>query len=336
MDTLTGKDLKENTDENFLVCQKKIAKVNSEINKHVYGQEEVIEQIIISLLCGGHALIIGLPGLAKTRIVNFMGLILGLETKRVQFTPDLMPGDILGTEVLEEFKKSSEFFKFLKGPIFCQLLLADEINRASPRTQSALLQAMQEKKVTIAGKDYILPKPFHVLATQNPIDQEGTYPLPEAQLDRFLLNIQIKYPDIKSEEKILLLSSADDTIKPKNILNYKDILDFQKLIRDIPVGKSIIDYILHIISSTRPETSNIKSVKENILWGPSPRASLSLLAASKARAFLQNRYSPSKFDVKSLINPVLSHRINLNISAKAEDVKLKDILDDVAERIDQQ
>ena len=195
---------------------------------------------------------------------------------------------------------------------------------------------MQEKKVTIAGKDYILPKPFHVLATQNPIDQEGTYPLPEAQLDRFLMNIQIRYPDIKSEEKILLLSSADDTIKPKNILNYKDILDFQKLIRDIPVGKSVIDYILNIISSTRPETSNIKSVKENILWGPSPRASLSLLAASKARAFLQNRYSPSKFDVKSLINPVLSHRINLNVSAKAEDIKLKDILDDVAERIDQQ
>ena len=334
MNILSDQKQKENLDKNFMIYQKKISKVNSEINKLVFGQEEVIEQIIISLLCGGHALIIGLPGLAKTRIVNFMGLILGLETKRIQFTPDLMPGDILGTEILDELKKSDDFFKFIKGPVFCQLLLADEINRASPRTQSALLQAMQEKKVTIAGKDYALPKPFHVLATQNPIDQEGTYPLPEAQLDRFLMNIKINYPDLVSEEKILLLSSADDTVVPNNILSFNDILAFQKLIKEIPVGKTVIDYILNFISSTRPETSKIKSVKENILWGPSPRASLSLLAASKAKAFLQNRYSPSKFDVKSLIKPILSHRINLNISAKAENIKLEDILDDVAERIE--
>ena len=335
MNTLSNQKKNENLEKNFTIFKNKIVKVNTEINKLIFGQEKVIEQIIISLLCGGHALIIGLPGLAKTRIVNFMGIILGLETKRSQFTPDLMPGDILGTEIIDEIKKSSDFFKFIKGPVFCQLLLADEINRASPRTQSALLQAMQEKKVTIAGKDYSLPRPFHVLATQNPIDQEGTYPLPEAQLDRFLMNIKINYPDIKSEEKILLLSSTDDTLSsPKNILNFNDILDCKKLINEIPVGKSVIDYILKIISSIRPETSNIKSVKENILWGPSPRASLSLLAASKAKAFLQDRYSPSKFDVKSLIKPILSHRINLNISAKAESVRLEDILDDVIQRIE--
>ena len=335
MNTLSNKQKSENIEKSVSVFQEKITNVNSEINKLVFGQENVIEQIVISLLCGGHALIIGLPGLAKTRIVNFLGIILGLETKRVQFTPDLMPGDILGTEILDEMNKNDNYFKFIKGPVFCQLLLADEINRASPRTQSALLQAMQEKKVTVAGKDYLLPKPFHVLATQNPIDQEGTYPLPEAQLDRFLMNIKIKYPDQESEKKILLISSKEDTIKPKNILTPKDIIQFQDLIREIPVGDSIVNYILKLIYEIRPETSKIKSVKENILWGPSPRASISLLAASKAKALLENRYSPSKLDIKSLIKPVLSHRINLNISAKADNINLEDILSDVIERIEE-
>ena len=287
------------------------------------------------MLCGGHALIIGLPGLAKTRIVNFLGIILGLETKRIQFTPDLMPGDIIGTEILDEQNKANNYFKFIRGPVFCQLLLADEINRASPRTQSALLQAMQEKKVTVAGKDYFLPKPFHVLATQNPIDQEGTYPLPEAQLDRFLMNIKINYPDLEAERKILLLSSKEDSIKPKNVLSSDEVLEFQRLIREIPVGESVVKYILNFINETRPETSNIKSVKDNILWGPSPRASIALLAASKAKALLENRYSPSKLDVKSLIRPVLSHRINLNISARADNVNLEEILDDVNQRIEE-
>ena len=335
MNTLSNKQKSDNIEKSVSLFQEKITNVNSEINKLVFGQENVIEQIVISLLCGGHALIIGLPGLAKTRIVNFLGIILGLETKRVQFTPDLMPGDILGTEILDEINKSENYFKFIKGPIFCQLLLADEINRASPRTQSALLQAMQEKKVTVAGKDYLLPKPFHVLATQNPIDQEGTYPLPEAQLDRFLMNIKIKYPDQESEKKILLISSKEDTIKPKNILTPEDILQFQDLVREVPVGDSIVNYILKLIYEIRPETSKIKSVKENILWGPSPRASISLLAASKAKALLEKRYSPSKLDVKSLIKPILSHRINLNISAKAENVNLEDILNDVIERIEE-
>jgi MoxR-like ATPase len=335
MNTLSNKEKNENIDNSLKIFQKKISNVNAEINQLVFGQEPVIEQIIISLLCGGHALIIGLPGLAKTRIVNFLGIILGLETKRIQFTPDLMPGDIIGTEILDEQNKSNNYFKFLKGPVFCQLLLADEINRASPRTQSALLQAMQEKKVTIAGKDYFLPKPFHVLATQNPIDQEGTYPLPEAQLDRFLMNIKINYPNLEAERKILLLSSKEDSIKPKNVLSSEEVLDFQRLIREIPVGESVVKYILKFINETRPETSNIKSVKDNILWGPSPRASIALLAASKAKALLENRYSPSKLDVKSLIRPVLSHRINLNISARADNVNLEEILDDVNQRIEE-
>jgi MoxR-like ATPase len=335
MNTLSNKEKNENIDNSLKIFQKKISNVNAEINQLVFGQEPVIEQIIISLLCGGHALIIGLPGLAKTRIVNFLGIILGLETKRIQFTPDLMPGDIIGTEILDEQNKSNNYFKFLKGPVFCQLLLADEINRASPRTQSALLQAMQEKKVTIAGKDYFLPKPFHVLATQNPIDQEGTYPLPEAQLDRFLMNIKINYPNLEAERKILLLSSKEDSIKPKNVLSSEEVLDFQRLIREIPVGESVVKYILKFINETRPETSNIKSVKDNILWGPSPRASIALLAASKAKALLENRYSPSKLDVKSLIRPVLSHRINLNISARADNVNLEEILDDVNQRTEE-
>ena len=335
MNTLSNKQKSDNIEKSVSVFQEKITNVNSEINKLVFGQENVIEQIVISLLCGGHALIIGLPGLAKTRIVNFLGIILGLETKRVQFTPDLMPGDILGTEILDEINKSENYFKFIKGPIFCQLLLADEINRASPRTQSALLQAMQEKKVTVAGKDYLLPKPFHVLATQNPIDQEGTYPLPEAQLDRFLMNIKIKYPDQESEKKILLISSKEDAIKPKNILTPEDILQFQDLVREVPVGDSIVNYILKLIYEIRPETSKIKSVKENILWGPSPRASIALLAASKAKALLEKRYSPSKLDIKSLMKPILSHRINLNISAKADNVNLEEILKDVIERIEE-
>ncbi len=335
MNTLSNKEKNEYTEKSLMLFQKKVADVNSEINQLVFGQEAVIQQIIISLLCGGHALIIGLPGLAKTRIVNFLGIILGLETKRIQFTPDLMPGDILGTEILDEGNKTTNYFKFIKGPIFCQLLLADEINRASPRTQSALLQAMQEKKVTVAGKDYLLPKPFHVLATQNPIDQEGTYPLPEAQLDRFLMNIKINYPDLEAEKKILLLSSKEDTVEPKNIISSEDILLFQKIIKEIPAGESVVKYILKLVNETRPETSTIKSVKDNVLWGPSPRASISLLAASKAKAVLEKRYSPSKLDVKNLIMPILSHRINLNISAKADNINLEEILDDVTEKIEE-
>ena len=322
------KDIEE-VKKDFTIANKKLSSVKNEINNLVFGQNLVIDQILISILAEGHALIIGLPGLAKTRIVSFLSIILGFATKRVQFTPDLMPSDILGSEILEENAKSGKDFRFIEGPIFSQLLLADEINRASPRTQSALLQAMQEKKVTITGNTYDLPKPFHVLATQNPIDQEGTYPLPEAQLDRFLMNIRISYPDQSAERKILNLSNEKTDASPKNVLSSNELLEIQNFVKDIPVGESVVQYILNIIKQSRPETSEVKSVKENILWGPSPRASLALMTTCRAKAFLENRYSPSVFDVQSLVKPILSHRLKLNISAKSENVNIEEILDDV-------
>ena len=322
------KDIEE-VKKDFTIANKKLSSVKNEINNLVFGQNLVIDQILISILAEGHALIIGLPGLAKTRIVSFLSIILGFATKRVQFTPDLMPADILGSEILEENVKSEKDFRFIEGPIFSQLLLADEINRASPRTQSALLQAMQEKKVTITGNTYELPKPFHVLATQNPIDQEGTYPLPEAQLDRFLMNIRISYPDQSAERKILNLSNEKTDASPKNVLSSNELLEIQNFVKDIPVGESVVQYILNIIKQSRPETSEVKSVKENILWGPSPRASLALMTTCRAKAFLENRYSPSVFDVQSLVKPILSHRLKLNISAKSENVNIEEILDDV-------
>ena len=322
------KDIEE-VKKDFTIANKKLSSVKNEINNLVFGQNLVIDQILISILAEGHALLIGLPGLAKTRIVSFLSIILGFATKRVQFTPDLMPSDILGSEILEENAKSGKDFRFIEGPIFSQLLLADEINRASPRTQSALLQAMQEKKVTITGNTYDLPKPFHVLATQNPIDQEGTYPLPEAQLDRFLMNIRISYPDQSAERKILNLSNEKTDASPKNVLSSNELLEIQNFVKDIPVGESVVQYILNIIKQSRPETSEVKSVKENILWGPSPRASLALMTTCRAKAFLENRYSPSVFDVQSLVKPILSHRLKLNISAKSENVDIEEILDDV-------
>ncbi len=318
----------------FSELHKKLISVKSEMNSLVFGQDEVIDQILISLLSNGHALLIGLPGLAKTRIVNFLGIILGLDSKRVQFTPDLMPADILGSEILEDHTDSDNRFKFIKGPVFSKLLLADEINRASPRTQSALLQAMQERKVTVAGNNYDLPKPFHVLATQNPIDQEGTYPLPEAQLDRFLMNINISYPSESAERKILDLSSESLEKEPNNLLSSSELLEMQNFIKNIPVGESVVKYILDIIVNSRPETSKVASVKKNVLWGPSPRASLALLATCKAKAFLENRYSPSIFDVKSLIKPILIHRMNLNISAKSDDILIDSILTDITDSIE--
>ena len=328
MENPSLKDIEE-VKKDFTIANKKLSSVKNEINNLVYGQNLVIDQILISILAEGHALIIGLPGLAKTRIVSFLSIILGFATKRVQFTPDLMPSDILGSEILEENAKSGKDFRFIEGPIFSQLLLADEINRASPRTQSALLQAMQEKKVTITGNTYDLPKPFHVLATQNPIDQEGTYPLPEAQLDRFLMNIRISYPDQSAERKILNLSNEKTDASPKNVLSSNELLEIQNFVKDIPVGESVVQYILNIIKQSRPETSEVKSVKENILWGPSPRASLALMTTCRAKAFLENRYSPSVFDVQSLVKPILSHRLKLNISAKSENVNIEEILDDV-------
>ncbi|MDX2221160.1 MAG: MoxR family ATPase [Rhodospirillaceae bacterium] len=288
------------------------------IEEVIYGQAEVVEECLVTLLAGGHALLIGVPGLAKTRLVQTLGTVLGLDDKRIQFTPDLMPADILGSEVLEEGDSGRRSFRFIPGPVFCQLLMADEINRASPRTQSALLQAMQEHRVSIAGHAHALPRPFHVLATQNPIEQEGTYPLPEAQLDRFLLQVDIRYPDASAEREIMLRTTGADTPEPRRVLSAADLQAMQKLVRQIPVGDSVVNAILKLVRSGRPESSSIPEVKSQVAWGPGPRASQALMLASRARALIQGRLSPSVDDVLALARPVLQHRMALTFAARAD------------------
>ena len=310
-----------------------ITETRKHIHEIIFGQDEVIDKIIITLLSGGHMLLVGLPGLAKTRLVRSLGTIMGLTRKRIQFTPDLMPTDILGTEILDETGKGKRSFRFIEGPVFSQFLLADEINRASPRTQSALLQAMQEQRVTVAGKNYTLPKPFHVLATQNPIEQEGTYVLPEAQLDRFLMQINITYPDKNSEKQMLIATTGIDEKDPKKILSAKDLIKAQELIRSIPVGEKVIEAILTLVRNARPNTSNLKIVKNNLSWGPGPRASQAFMTATRARAIINGRISPSIDDVISLAEPILKHRMSLNYSAKAEGKTLNDILSELIKTI---
>ena len=312
---------------------KNITETRKHIHEIIFGQDEVIDKIIITLLSGGHMLLVGLPGLAKTRLVRSLGTIMGLTRKRIQFTPDLMPTDILGTEILDETGKGKRSFRFIEGPVFSQFLLADEINRASPRTQSALLQAMQEQRVTVAGKNYTLPKPFHVLATQNPIEQEGTYVLPEAQLDRFLMQINITYPDKNSEKQMLIATTGIDEKKPKKVLSAKDLIKAQELIRSIPVGEKVIEAILTLVRNARPNTSNLKIVKNNLSWGPGPRASQAFMTATRARAIINGRISPSIDDVISLAEPILKHRMSLNYSAKAEGKTLNDILSELIKTI---
>src|SRR6202049_540460 len=259
-----------------------VAAAKDAIGRVIFGQERVFEQALITVLCGGHALLIGLPGLAKTKLIDTMGTVLGLDARRIQFTPDLMPSDILGTEVLEETPGGKRNFRFIPGPIFAQLLMADEINRASPRTQSALLQAMQELHVTVAGAHYDVPKPFHVLATQNPIEQEGTYPLPEAQLDRFLMEIDVDYPDREAERRIVFDTTGTEETKPKAVMTADDLIAAQRLVRRLPVGESVVEAILAIVRSARPgpESGDIGKL---IAWGPSPRASQALMLTVRAR-----------------------------------------------------
>jgi MoxR-like ATPase len=283
----------------------------------IYGQDKVVEQALITVLCGGHALLVGVPGLAKTKLVDTMGTVLGLDARRIQFTPDLMPSDILGTEVLEESAGGKRNFRFIQGPVFAQLLMADEINRASPRTQSALLQAMQEHHVTVAGARHDLPSPFHVLATQNPLEQEGTYPLPEAQLDRFLMEIDVDYPDIEAERRILFDTTGADETKPKAAMSADDLLAAQRLVRRLPVGTSVVEAILTLVRSARPGPDAGESGKL-IAWGPSPRASQSLMLAVRARALLDGRYAPSIDDVLALAEPILKHRMALTFAARAD------------------
>jgi MoxR-like ATPase len=295
----------------------------------IFGQDKVIEQALVTILSGGHALLLGVPGLAKTKLVDTMGTVLGLDARRIQFTPDLMPSDILGTEVLEETPAGKRNFRFISGPVFAQLLMADEINRASPRTQSALLQAMQEQHVTVAGTRYDLPKPFHVLATQNPLEQEGTYPLPEAQLDRFLMEIDVTYPDHDAERKILFETTGSEETRPKPAMTAEDLMAAQRLVRRLPVGESVVEAILALVRSARPEDGG----ETTIAWGPSPRASQSLMLAVRARALLDGRLAPSIDDVIDLAEPILKHRMALTFTARAEGQSIEAVIGRLKARI---
>lgn len=305
----------------------KLREARDMIGRRIIGQEKVVDLSLIALLCGGHGLLVGVPGLAKTRLVDTLGTVMGLNANRIQFTPDLMPSDILGAEVLETGADGSRAFKFIEGPIFCQLLMADEINRASPRTQSALLQAMQEKIVTIAGQERKLAAPFHVLATQNPIEQEGTYPLPEAQLDRFLLQIDVDYPTRDVERAIMLATTGVDDAVAEPVFNTQMLLDAQQIIRRIPVGEAIIESILDLVRAARPDQPEAHPmVKESVSWGPGPRAAQSLMLAVRARALLAGRLAPTAEDVLALAEPVLKHRMALGFAARAEGRSLTDVI----------
>jgi len=305
----------------------RLGQVRHSIGRVIFGLQETIEQTLITLLAGGHVLLIGVPGLAKTRLVETLGIAIGLDDKRVQCTPDLMPADIIGSEVLEEGDSGRRSFRFIQGPIFCQLLMADEINRASPRTQSALLQAMQEHRVSVAGQYHPLPAPFHVVATQNPLEQEGTYPLPEAQLDRFLMQVDVPYPEEDAERKMLIATTGANEDKPVEVMSAEDLLSAQRLVRRVPVGESVVNAILTLVRNGRAETTSIDEVRRNVAWGPGPRASQALMLACRARALLSGRFAPSIDDVVALAHPVLRHRMALNFTARADGVTLNEVID---------
>jgi MoxR-like ATPase len=318
MDTGTGPGAAEIVGE-IEATGARLAEARAMIARRIIGQQAVVEETLIAILCGGHGLLVGAPGLAKTRLVETLGTVLGLEAHRIQFTPDLMPADILGAEVLETGADGSRAFRFIEGPVFCQLLMADEINRASPRTQSALLQAMQEKEVSVAGQRRVLPRPFHVLATQNPIEQEGTYPLPEAQLDRFLLQINVDYPDRASERDIVLATTGVDEAVAEPVFDAASLMAAQRLVRRLPVGEAVVEAILDLVRSARPGTADAHpAVASAVSWGPGPRAAQSLMMAIRARALLQGRLVPSIEDVAALAQPVLVHRMALGFAARAE------------------
>ncbi|HJZ43885.1 MAG TPA: MoxR family ATPase [Hyphomicrobiaceae bacterium] len=296
----------------------RIQRVQKAASAVIFGQEQVIERTLVTILSGGHALLIGVPGLAKTLLVETLGKILGLDAKRIQFTPDLMPSDIIGAEVLEDSAGGRRSFRFVKGPIFAQLLMADEINRASPKTQSALLQAMQEHHVTVAGQRHDVPAPFHVLATQNPLEQEGTYPLPEAQLDRFLLQIDVSYPDQGAERRMLFATTGTDERRIEQILTGQELMAIQRLVRQLPVPDKVVEAILKLARSARPGTGAGTETDRLIAWGPGPRASQALMLAVRAKALIDGRLAPSVDDVVALAEPVLKHRMALTFAARAE------------------
>ena len=312
----------------------KLGTAKQSITNRFIGQERVVDLTLTALLCGGHGLLVGLPGLGKTLLVETLSTVMGLDGSRVQFTPDLMPADILGSEVLDTAPDGSRAFRFVEGPVFCQLLMADEINRASPRTQSALLQAMQEKTVTVAGQDRTLGIPFHVLATQNPIEQEGTYPLPEAQLDRFLVQIDVAYPDRDTERDILLATTGDTDAQATQVFTAQELLDAQRLLRRMPVGDSVVELILDLVRAFRPEEEGASErVRDTVAWGPGPRAAQALMLAVRARALLQGRLAPSAEDVLDMARPVLSHRMALNFAARARGDSLQGLIDETAIRL---
>jgi len=300
----------------------------------IFGQDVVIERTLLTLLSGGHALLIGVPGLAKTLLVDTLGKVLGLEAKRIQFTPDLMPSDIIGSEVLEDEPGRARAFRFIKGPIFTQLLMADEINRASPKTQSALLQAMQERHVTVAGQRHDTPAPFHVLATQNPLEQEGTYPLPEAQLDRFLLQIDVDYPDLVAERRMLYATTGTEAARIEPVLSAQDLMAIQRLVRQIPVPDKVVEAILKLVRSARPGTGANVEADKYVAWGPGPRASQALMLAVRAKALIDGRLAPSVDDVVGLAEPILKHRMALSFAARAEGQDLSKIIARLAQAVE--
>jgi MoxR-like ATPase len=313
----------------------KIAEIKKEISKVIVGQEEIIDQLIVSLLSRGHCLLIGVPGLAKTLLIKTLAEILDLNFSRIQFTPDLMPGDITGTEIIEEdpgTKRRS--FKFIPGPIFANIILADEINRTPPKTQSALLEAMQEHRVTAAGNTYVLKEPFFVLATQNPIEQEGTYPLPEAQLDRFMFNLWLDYPSFEEEVKIVQTTTSEYIPQLTKVVTAEELIKFQDLVRRVPVADNVINFAVKSANLTRPSNGGSpKFVKDWISWGAGPRASQYLVLASKAKAVISGRFTPNIDDVKSSMIPVLRHRIITNFSAEADGISSVDVINKIREEV---
>jgi MoxR-like ATPase len=320
---------------NFDMYFQRFCAVQSRINSLIIGQQKVVDLVLTVVLAGGHALVVGVPGLAKTRLVKYTGQILGLDTGRVQFTPDLMPSDITGTEILDKDSEGKKYFSFIKGPVFKQLLIADEINRATPKTQSALLQAMQEHHITIAGKHYDLPKPFHVLATQNPIEQEGTYPLPEAQLDRFMMEINVHYPKIEDERKILTtVRQADSNNEIEPLMEGEFLLRLQSYIVNLPVGDMVVNAVLRIMSSLRPQGKDAHDMaKKYLLWGPGIRGGQFLIAAARTHAFIKGRSVPDIDDVISVVKPVLRHRLSPKYTAIADGISRNHIIEEIVKAV---
>ncbi|WP_308917463.1 MoxR family ATPase [Jannaschia sp. LMIT008] len=312
----------------------RLALAREAVATRIIGQERVVDLTLAAMLSGGHALLMGLPGLGKTRLVETLATVMGLSGNRIQFTPDLMPADILGSEVLETAQDGSRAFRYVEGPIFAQLLMADEINRASPRTQSALLQAMQEREVTISGQTRSLPLPFHVLATQNPLEQEGTYPLPEAQLDRFLVRIDVEYPDRATERAIVLATTGAAEAPAAQVFDPGMLVDAQDVVRRMPVGDGVVDLILDLVRGCRPdEPAASEAVRRHVAWGPGPRAAQALMLTVRAQALLDGRLAPGPEDVARLARPVLMHRMALSFAARAEGVRLEDLIDETASRV---